>query len=59
VAVGDELIKSGKCSAGDLAKKLAAATGGRGGGRPQLAQVGGRDDGRLAEHVARMEEYLF
>ena len=59
VAVGDELIKAKKFSAGDLAKKLAAATGGRGGGRPQLAQVGGRDDGRLAEHVAKMAEYLF
>jgi alanyl-tRNA synthetase len=59
LAVGDRLIETKKYSAGDLAKKLAAATGGRGGGRPQLAQVGGRDDGRLAEHVARMEEYLF
>ncbi len=59
VAVGDELAKSKKQSAGDLAKKLAAATGGRGGGRPQLAQVGGRDDGRLAEHIDKMVEYLF
>jgi len=58
LAVGDRLLDSKKYSAGDLAKKLAAATGGRGGGRPQLAQVGGKDDGRLAEHVSRMAEYL-
>ncbi len=59
VAVGDELVKSQKHSAADLAKKLAVTIGGRGGGRPQLAQAGGRDDGRLAEHVGKMAEYLF
>ncbi len=59
IAVGDSLVQSKRYSAGELARRLAAATGGRGGGRPQLAQVGGKDDGRLAGHVEKMTEYLF
>ncbi|MRR52019.1 MAG: alanine--tRNA ligase, partial [Rhodocyclaceae bacterium] len=59
ICVGDDLVKAKRCSAGDLAKKVAAATGGRGGGRPQLAQVGGKDDGRLAETVKGLEAVVF
>jgi alanyl-tRNA synthetase len=59
VAVGDELVKAKKYSAGDIAKKIAAATGGKGGGRPQLAQVGGKDEGKLKEQMGKMEEILF
>ena len=51
IAVGDELVKSKRFAAGDIAKKIAAATGGRGGGRPQLAQVGGKDDGKMKEYM--------
>ncbi|MCU0606876.1 MAG: alanine--tRNA ligase [Candidatus Edwardsbacteria bacterium] len=59
ICVGDELVAAKKYSAGDIAKKIAAATNGRGGGRPQLAQVGGKDDGRLAETVKALESVIF
>jgi alanyl-tRNA synthetase len=57
--VGDELVKAKKFLAGDIAKKIAAATGGKGGGRPQLAQVGGKDEGKLKEQMGQMEGLLF
>jgi alanyl-tRNA synthetase len=59
IAVGDELVKSKKFMAGDIAKKVAAATGGKGGGRPQLAQVGGKDEGKLKEQFSQVEGLLF
>ncbi len=45
VAVTDDLVS--KIRAGDVVKPLAAIVGGRGGGRPNLAQAGGPDAGRL------------
>jgi alanyl-tRNA synthetase len=59
IAVGDELVKAKKFTAGDIAKKIAAATGGKGGGRPQLAQVGGKDEGKLKEQMGMMETTIF
>jgi alanyl-tRNA synthetase len=38
--------------AGKLAKALAEATGGGGGGRPDLAEAGGKDPARLPEALA-------
>jgi alanyl-tRNA synthetase len=38
--------------AGDLVKRVAAVTGGGGGGRPEMAQAGGKDAGRLEEALA-------
>jgi len=35
--------------AGELVKRVAAVTGGGGGGRPEMAQAGGKDPGRLEE----------
>jgi alanyl-tRNA synthetase len=35
--------------AGELVKRVAAVTGGGGGGRPEIAQAGGKDPGRLEE----------
>jgi len=46
-------------NAGDIVKKVAQATGGSGGGRPQLGQGGGRDKDKLDEAlklVARLVE---
>ena len=39
--------------AGDLVEELAPMIGGRGGGRPEMAQAGGRDPDRLAEALER------
>jgi alanyl-tRNA synthetase len=41
-----------KLKAGDLIKALAAIVGGRGGGRPDMAQAGGPDVAKLDEAVA-------
>jgi alanyl-tRNA synthetase len=48
VSVSDDLVKKGLL-AGDLAKAAAALVGGSGGGRPNLAQAGGKDPAKLPE----------
>jgi len=40
---------TGRVHAGDLVKQVAAVTGGGGGGRPDMAQAGGKDISRLDE----------
>ena len=47
VAVTSDL--TGRVHAGALIDTLASIVGGRGGGRPDFAQAGGRQTGRLAE----------
>ncbi len=42
--------------AGDLVKKAAEVTGGGGGGRPEMAQAGGRDASRLDEALRLAKE---
>ncbi len=46
VAITDDLIRSGK-KAGDLVNRIAAVSGGKGGGRPQFASAGAGDPERL------------
>jgi len=46
VAVTDDLVKSGR-KAGDLVNRLAALSGGKGGGRPHFASAGAGDVARL------------
>jgi alanyl-tRNA synthetase len=46
VALTDDLVKAGK-KAGDLANKLAAVSGGKGGGRPGFASAGAGDPAQL------------
>ncbi len=41
--------------AGNILKEIAAITGGGGGGRPEMAQAGGKDAGRLDEALGRVE----
>ncbi|MBM3156816.1 MAG: alanine--tRNA ligase, partial [Chloroflexi bacterium] len=56
--VTPDLVNRG-LNAGDIVKKVAQATGGSGGGRPQLGQGGGKDKGKLDEAlklVARLVE---
>ncbi|HEY2587294.1 MAG TPA: alanine--tRNA ligase [Tepidisphaeraceae bacterium] len=47
-AVSDDLIAQG-LKAGDWIREAAKATGGGGGGRPQLAQAGGKDPAKLPD----------
>ena len=49
--VTDDLVKRG-LHAGDLIKQVAAVVGGSGGGRPSLAQAGGKDPEKLEEALA-------
>jgi alanyl-tRNA synthetase len=52
VAVTADL--TGKIKAGDIIKNIAPIVGGTGGGRPDLAQAGGRDASKLAEALAKV-----
>ncbi len=47
-----------KVKAGDLVKFVAEQVGGKGGGRPDLAQAGGTDAGKLAEALASVEAWV-
>jgi alanyl-tRNA synthetase len=52
VVVTKDLI--GKLNAGDLIKVMAAEVGGTGGGRPEMAQAGGKDPARLDVALERI-----
>jgi alanyl-tRNA synthetase len=54
VAVTKDL--TAKLKAGDLVKDAAQLVGGRGGGKPDLAQAGGSDPAGLDKALARIEE---
>jgi alanyl-tRNA synthetase len=56
-AVTDDLLKRG-AHAGDLVKAVARVVGGGGGGKPSLAQAGGRDLTKLAEALAIVPELV-
>ena len=44
--------------AGNIIKEVAKLTGGSGGGRPEMAQAGGKDKSRLKEAIKSVEELL-
>jgi alanyl-tRNA synthetase len=54
VAVTDDL--TGRVKAGDVVRPLAAVVGGRGGGKPNLAQAGGPDADKLDEALGEAAE---
>jgi alanyl-tRNA synthetase len=56
VAVSKDLL--GRLSAGELIKPLAVQVGGKGGGRPELAQAGGTDPAGLAVALASVGGHL-
>jgi alanyl-tRNA synthetase len=56
VAVTDDL--TGRFKAGDLVKELAPIIGGRGGGKPNLAQAGGNAPEKAGELFARLEALI-
>jgi alanyl-tRNA synthetase len=49
--VSDDLIKRG-VKAGDIVREVAKVVGGGGGGRPNMAQAGGRDAAKIPEALA-------
>jgi alanyl-tRNA synthetase len=49
-AVTDDLVKRG-LNAGDIVRSAAGVMGGSGGGRPNLAQAGGKDPAKLSEAI--------
>lgn len=56
-AVTEDLIKRGM-NAGEIVRHVAAIIGGSGGGRPALAQAGGKDPARLAEALAAVIPFV-
>jgi len=56
VAVTKDLTP--RVKAGDLIKPLAAIVGGRGGGRPELAQAGGSEAGKIEALLQAAPEQL-
>ena len=56
-AVTEDLVKRG-LHAGELVKFVAAPLGGGGGGRPTLAQAGGKDASRLDEALASVQGWV-
>ena len=56
-AVTDDLVKRG-LHAGNLVKELAGMLGGSGGGRPNMAQAGGKDASRLPEALQKARDFV-
>jgi alanyl-tRNA synthetase len=48
----------GRIKAGDLVNFVATKVGGKGGGRPDMAQAGGNDPSRLAEALAQVPAWV-
>ncbi len=55
--VTEDLIKRG-LKAGDIVREVAKMVGGGGGGRPNMAQAGGRDASKLPEALALVSELV-
>jgi alanyl-tRNA synthetase len=55
-AVSDDLIAAG-LKAGDWIRETAKVAGGGGGGKPQMAQAGGKDPTKLGDALARAREF--
>lgn len=58
ITVGKNLIAQKKLSAGDLVKQLAPIIGGSGGGKPELAQAGGKNPEKIEEMLATARKIL-
>ena len=54
--VTDDLIK--KVKAGDIVKEIAPIVGGGGGGRPQMAQAGGKDPAKLPDAMEKAKAMI-
>ncbi len=57
-ATTKELVKARGVHAGNLVRELAKMVGGGGGGRPDMAQAGGRDVDKLPAAIAKVHDLL-
>lgn len=57
VTAGADLVAQG-VHAGEIAKRIAVAAGGSGGGRPAMAQAGGRDPAKIDDAFAALRSVL-
>jgi alanyl-tRNA synthetase len=57
VAVSDTLVKDG-IKAGNLIKPIAQVVGGGGGGRPQMAQAGGKDSSKISDALEKARSLI-
>ncbi|MNP72312.1 Alanine--tRNA ligase [compost metagenome] len=57
VVVPQELVKQG-LHAGKLVKEVAAICGGGGGGRPDMAQAGGKDASKIEAALKQAEQLI-
>ncbi|HUV43238.1 MAG TPA: alanine--tRNA ligase [Dehalococcoidales bacterium] len=57
VAVTPDLVEKGY-NAGDIVKQVARVTGGGGGGKPTMAQAGGRDKDKLGEALRLVKDLV-
>ncbi|MBC8481829.1 MAG: alanine--tRNA ligase, partial [Planctomycetes bacterium] len=57
VGVTDDLIKKG-LKAGDIIKQIAPVIGGGGGGRPQMAQAGGKDAAKIPDASEKAQNLI-
>jgi alanyl-tRNA synthetase len=57
-AVTNDLIDSKGLKAGDIVKKIAPIVGGGGGGRPQMAQAGGKNPDKISEAIAAAQKLI-
>jgi alanyl-tRNA synthetase len=55
--VSDDVIAGGTLKAGDWVKQVAPVVGGGGGGKPNLAQAGGKEPAKLDDALATAVEY--
>ena len=53
----DDLVKAG-LKAGDIVKAIAPIVDGGGGGRPQMAQAGGKNPEKIDDALARAHEII-
>jgi alanyl-tRNA synthetase len=58
IAAGVTKDRMDKVPAGELAKLIATATGGKGGGRPDFAQAGGSDPAKLDAALAGVADWV-
>ncbi len=56
-SITDDLIKRG-LNAGELVREIAPLIGGSGGGRPNMAQAGGKDPGGMEKALQKVPHYI-